>query len=118
VYIIFELIFLNYTRCILLQLLLVNINLKKRLKKITPIYWEVDEISDLSSINRPFMKYRVWVIFKGKYDTTEDIRSWILLDRFGNVENKNIIRNEFEELVKKLPKENKRASLIEQLLYK
>ena len=114
-YIIFESIFLYYTRCTFLQLLLVNANLKKRLKKITPIYWEINEVSNLCSINRPFMKYRVWVDFKGIYDTTESVRSWILLDRFGEIENVEIIKEEFEELIKRIPKENKRDSLIEKL---
>jgi len=115
VYIIFEFIFIYHMRCTFLQLLLVNTNLRKRLKKITPIYWKINEVSDLCSINRPFMKYRVWVDFKGRYDTTESVRTWILLDRFGKIENVEIIKEEFEELIKRIPKENKRAGQIEKL---
>lgn len=114
-YIIFESIFFYYTKCTFLQLLLFSINLKKKIGKITPIYWEINEISDFCSINRPFMKYRVWVTFKGKEKTTEDVRTWISLDRFGRIENVDIIKEEFEELIKKIPKENKRNNLLEKL---
>jgi hypothetical protein len=114
-YIIFESIFFYYEKCTFLQVLLVNINLKKRITKITPIYWEIDKISNLCSINRPFMKYRVWVTFKGKVDTTDDVQSWLSLDRLGRIENVEIIKEEFEELIKKIPKENKRDSLLEKL---
>jgi len=91
-YLVMEFGFYFYTKCTLMQMLLVNINIRKRIEKVIPPWWEVVECTGLCGINRPFLKYRVWVRFKVK-SSNEYLSDWVLLDRLGRVEDAHILRD-------------------------
>jgi hypothetical protein len=91
-YLVMEFGFYFYTKCTLIQMLLLNIGLKGRIEKVIPPWWEVVEGTELCGINRPFLKYRVWVRFKVK-SSNEYLSDWVLLDRLGRVEDAHILRD-------------------------
>jgi len=80
---------------LLIQHLLVNINLRKKIKKSVPPWWKIIKLDTLTSENRPSFKYRVWVELEIK-DVDKSSREyltyiykrygWVLLDRFGKIE--------------------------------
>ena len=121
-YIIMEIGFLYWTRMTFLQMLIININLKNRINKNLPPWWIVNKTSQLCSINRPFLKYRVWVEFRLKSDSDpywKKINGWIYLDRLGRVENRFELENTFidkdKEISDSIKKQYKREKLLNDL---
>jgi hypothetical protein len=92
-YLIMEIGFIYHTRMTFLQMVIININLKKRINKNLPPWWVVNKTSQLCSINRPFLKYRVWVDLRLKesHSYSNKYNGWVYLDRLGRFENKNEI---------------------------
>jgi hypothetical protein len=115
-YLIMETGFIYHTRMTFLQMLIININLKKRINKNLPPWWVVNKTSQLCSINRPFLKYRVWVDLRLKESHTysNKYNGWVYLDRLGRFENKN----EINELLRasKIPEDIKKKYQREKLL--
>jgi hypothetical protein len=120
-YIIMEIGFLYWTRMTFIQMLLVNIGLKRRLKKIIPPWWYVHNKTQLFGINRPLLKYRVWVEFRLKSDSDtywKKVNGWIHLDRLGRVENRFELENTFIDKDKEVPDSIKKKYHREKILNK
>ncbi len=115
-YLIMETGFIYHTRMTFLQMLIININLKNRINKNLPPWWVVNKTSQLCSINRPLLKYRVWVDLRLKESHTysNKYNGWVYLDRLGRFENKN----EINELLRasKIPEDIKKKYQREKLL--
>jgi hypothetical protein len=115
-YLIMETGFIYHTRMTFLQMLIININLKKSINKSLPPWWIVNKTSQLCSINRPFLKYRVWVDLRLKesHSYSNKYNGWVYLDRLGRFENKN----EINELLRasKIPEDIKKKYQREKLL--
>jgi hypothetical protein len=118
-YLIIELIHLYYTRTTISQSILINIFLKKRLNNILPPWWSCKKTLEFNSINRPFLKYRVWIYFENKYLENSNFGCWVELDRMGRIENKSELKNRLEQsdsdLSIEIKKQLKREKLLNQL---
>jgi hypothetical protein len=122
-YIIMEIGFLYWTRMIFIQMALVNIGLKRRIERIIPPWWYVHNKTQLCGINRPFLKYRVWIEFRLKSDSDpyfKKINGWIYLDRLGRVENIFELENTFidkdKEVSDSIKKKYHREKILNQLV--
>jgi hypothetical protein len=115
-YLIMEIGFIYHTRMTFIQMILLNIGLNKRIQKSLPPWWKVHKTNQLCGINRPFLKYRVWVELRLKESHTysNKYNGWIYLDRFGRFENKGEI-NEIL-LTSKIPEDIKKKYQREKLL--
>lgn len=105
VYISFELLSMYYTKCSILQVIIVSAFLEKRLNRIIPPWWSPKESSQFSSINRPFLKYRVWVEFESLGENKQDVQGWVLLDRLGRIENRSELNRSFSMKDSNIPEE-------------
>lgn len=117
-YLIMEIVFIYHTRMTFLQMILVNIGLKKRISKVIPPWWYIHEMSELSSINKPILEYRVWVEFRLKNDTNsfwKRINGWIHLDKLGRVY-KSDLESLFEDSDKEVQDSIKKRYNREKLL--
>lgn len=83
---------------------------------LLPPWWKVHKTNQLSSINRPFLKYRVWVELRLKESHTysNKYNGWIYLDRIGRFEN----NDEINELLQasKIPEDIRNKYQREKLL--
>lgn len=115
-YLIMEIGFIYHTRMTFIQMILLNIGLNKRIQKSLPPWWKVHKTNQLCSINRPFLKYRVWVEsrLKESHTYSNKYNGWVYLDRFGRFENKGEI-NEIL-LTSKIPENIKKKYQREKLL--
>ena len=115
-YLIMEIGFIYHTRMTFLQMILLNIRLNSRIKKSLPPWWKVHKTSQLCSINRPFLKYRVWVELRLKESHTysNKYNGWVYLDRIGRFEN----NDEINELLQasKIPEDIRKKYQREKLL--
>lgn len=89
-YLIMEIGFIYHTRITFIQMIIINIGLNKRIQKSLPPWWKVYKTNQLCGINRPFLKYRVWVELRLKESNTysKNYSGWVYLDRFGRFEDK------------------------------
>lgn len=115
-YLIMEIGFIYHTRMTFLQMILLNIRLNSRIQKSLPPWWKVHKTNQLCSINRPFLKYRVWVELRLKESQTysNKYNGWVYLDRIGRFEN----NDEINELLQasKIPEDIRKKYQREKLL--
>jgi hypothetical protein len=121
-YLIMEIGFIYHTRMTFLQMILLNIRLNSRIQKSIPPWWKVHKSNQLCSINRPFLKYRVWVELrlkenqelKGDLAYSNKYNGWVYLDRIGRFENDD----EINELLQssKIPEDIRKKYQREKLL--
>lgn len=115
-YLIMEIGFIYHTRMTFLQMILLNIRLNSRIQKSLPTWWKVHKTNQLCSINRPFLKYRVWVELRLKESQTysNKYNGWVYLDRIGRFEN----NDEINELLQasKIPEDIRKKYQREKLL--
>lgn len=119
-YLIMETGFVYHTRMTFIQMILLNIRLNSRIQKSLPPYWKVHKTNQLCSINRPFLKYRVWVELRLKEGHTysNKYNGWIYLDRLGRFENKNEINEAlcYSNVPEHIKKKYQREKLLNELL--
>lgn len=115
-YLIMEIGFIYHTKMTFLQMILLNIRLNSRIQKSLPPWWKVHKTNQLCSINRPFLKYRVWVELRLKESQTysNKYNGWVYLDRIGRFEN----NDEINELLQasKIPEDIRKKYQREKLL--
>jgi len=97
-YLLFEMIFYGHLRILFSHKALINIGLEKRIRKSFPPWWKITNIYQLSGINRPPYKSRVWVEIESEYNYYDGFfnkasdalfnkaSGWVELDRLGRVE--------------------------------
>lgn len=123
-YLIIESIFIYHSRTTILQQLIFRFRLSKKIEKNIPNHWKLDEAGYFCSVNRPFLKYRLYCEFtlKDKYNTDiPSVREWVLIDRLGRIENMNDIINRLnsisvpDDIIKKYQREKLLNTLLNDL---